>query len=374
MQTQKNQDVMSKSKPVLRDILLLLSIPGIGGGKVRQLLSIFPTAEEIIRAPIKLLTRVDGVDVKTAQLLKSGYDERLVDEQLAKLEKAGVDCVSIWDDEYPPLLKKAAAPPALLFYRGVLPPVWPAMIGVVGTRMPSTYGKTVTEKLTMQLVENGLDIVSGMARGVDTVAHTAAIKRGGKTYAVLGCGVDVIYPSENRKLYEQIVENGAVISEYFLGAKPDAVNFPRRNRIISGMSLGVLVVEAGKKSGALITAEFALEQNREVFAVPGQITNHRSIGSNKLIQQGAKLVQSVEDILEEISPKLRSQRILEKPLPPDLSEADRLLLSKLSTEPRHIDQLVLELDQSPAVLLGQLLRLELAGLVKQLTGKMFIRM
>jgi DNA processing protein len=240
--------------------------------------------------------------------------------------------------------------------------------------MPSTYGKTVTEKLTMQLVENGLDIVSGMARGVDTVAHTAAIKRGGKTYAVLGCGVDVIYPSENRKLYEQIVENGAVISEYFLGAKPDAVNFPRRNRIISGMSLGVLVVEAGKKSGALITAEFALEQNREVFAVPGQITNHRSIGSNKLIQQGAKLVQSVEDILEEISPKLRSQRILEKPLPPDLSEADRLLLSKLSTEPRHIDQLVLELDQSPAVLLGQLLRLELAGLVKQLTGKMFIRM
>jgi DNA processing protein len=213
-----------------------------------------------------------------------------------------------------------------------------------------------------------------MARGVDTVAHTAAIKRGGKTYAVLGCGVDVIYPSENRKLYEQIVENGAVISEYFLGAKPDAVNFPRRNRIISGMSLGVLVVEAGKKSGALITAEFALEQNREVFAVPGQITNHRSIGSNKLIQQGAKLVQSVEDILEEISPKLRSQRILEKPLPPDLSEADRLLLSKLSTEPRHIDQLVLELDQSPAVLLGQLLRLELAGLVKQLTGKMFIRM
>lgn len=374
MQTQKNQDVMSKSKPVLRDILLLLSIPGIGGGKVRQLLSIFPTAEEIIRAPIKLLTRVDGVDVKTAQLLKSGYDERLVDEQLAKLEKAGVDCVSIWDDEYPPLLKKTAAPPALLFYRGVLPPVWPAMIGVVGTRMPSTYGKTVTEKLTMQLVENGLDIVSGMARGVDTVAHTAAIKRGGKTYAVLGCGVDVIYPSENRKLYEQIVENGAVISEYFLGAKPDAVNFPRRNRIISGMSLGVLVVEAGKKSGALITAEFALEQNREVFAVPGQITNHRSIGSNKLIQQGAKLVQSVEDILEEISPKLRSQRILEKPLPPDLSEADRLLLSKLSTEPRHIDQLVLELDQSPAVLLGQLLRLELAGLVKQLTGKMFIRM
>ena len=140
------------------------------------------------------------------------------------------------------------------------------------------------------------------------------------------------------------------------------------------MSLGVLVVEAGKKSGALITAEFALEQNREIFAVPGQITNHRSIGSNKLIQQGAKLVQTVDDILEEISPKLRSQRILEQPLPPDLSEAERLLLSKLSTEPCHIDQLVMELDQSPAVLLGQLLRLELAGLVKQLTGKMFIRM
>ena len=371
---QNNQNVMSKSKPALRDILLLLSIPGIGGGKVRQLLSIFPTAEEIIRAPVKQLTRIDGVDTKTAQLLKSGYDERLVDEQLAKLDKAGVDCVSIWDDEYPPLLKKTAAPPALLFYRGILPAVWPAMLGIVGTRMPSTYGKTVTEKLTTQLVENGLDIVSGMARGVDTVAHTAAIKRGGRTYAVLGCGVDVVYPSENRKLYEQIQENGAVISEYFLGAKPDAVNFPRRNRIISGMSLGILVVEAGKKSGALITAEFALEQNREVFAVPGQITNHRSIGSNKLIQQGAKLVQTVDDILEEISPKLRSQRILERPLPPDLSEADRLLLSKLSTEPRHIDQLVLELDQSPAVLLGQLLRLELAGLVKQLTGKMFIRM
>ena len=365
---------MPKQKPNIRDILLLLSIPGIGGGKVRQIFSIFNSADDVVRTPLKQLTRIDGIDTKTAQLLKSGGDERLVDQQLTQLEKEHARCVTIWDEQFPALLKKTAAPPVVLFYLGELPEIWSPMIGIVGTRMPTQYGRTVTEKLTAGLAEKGIDVVSGLARGIDTVAHTTAIQRGGRTFAVLGCGVDVIYPPENRRLHEQIQQNGAILSEYFIGAKPDAVNFPRRNRIISGMCLGILVVEAGAKSGALITANFALEQNREVFAVPGSIISQRSIGPNRLIQQGAKLVLDLDDILEEIAPKLVAREMQEKPLPPDLSDADKSLLIRLSNEPCHIDQLVLELDQSPAVLLGQLLRLELTGLVKQLSGKMFIRL
>lgn len=365
---------MPATKPHLKDILLLLTIPYLGPGRVRRLLGIFASSAELLKAPLQRLMKVDGIDEKLARQIKSGADEKQADTQLELMEKQGISCLTIWDEQYPALLKRTNAPPVILFYSGRLPETWPPCIGVVGTRMPGQYGRTVTEKLVFQLIEKGIAVISGMARGIDTVAHSAAIKRGGQTYAVLGCGVDYIYPPENRKLYENILENGAVLSEFFIGARPDAINFPRRNRIISGMSLGVLVVEAGSKSGALITANHAIEQNREVFAVPGNITSVKSSGPNRLIQQGAKLVTSVEDILEEISAKLLPTAPVEKTLPPTLDELEKKLLQHLSEEPKHIDKLVLELQQSPAMVLSRLLTLELMGLVRQLAGKMFIRL
>ncbi|RMH77093.1 MAG: DNA-protecting protein DprA [Calditrichaeota bacterium] len=365
---------MPQPEPSLRDILLLLTIPQIGPGRVRRLLSIFPSVEELLHTPLRRLTRIDGIDEKLARQIKTGGDPTVVEEQLRRMETEQVHCLTIWDDRYPPLLKKINDPPVVLFYRGELPSPWPPCVGVVGTRMPSQYGRSVTEKLVAELSRQGIAVVSGLARGVDTLAHSVTIRHGGLTYAVLGCGVDYVYPPENRKLYQQIAQQGAVLSEFFLGTQPDAVNFPRRNRIISGMSAGVLVVEAGTKSGALITAAYALEQNREVFAVPGSIFNDKSRGTNRLIQQGAKLVTRVEDILEEIGGILQSSAPAEKPLPPNLSQEELKLLNHLSGEPKHIDRLVAELNESPAVLLARLLTLELMGLVKQLSGKMFIRL
>ncbi len=364
---------MSQSSPKLRDILLLLTIPKLGPGRVRRLLSIFPSTEEILRTPIQQLRKIDGINEIIARQVKSGVDEKQADEQLKLMEEKNIQCLSVWDSRYPDLLKKTNAPPVALFYKGQFPDTWPTCIGVVGTRIPSQYGRLVAEKLVTQLVDNGITIVSGLARGIDTIAHTTALKRGGKTHAVLGCGADYVYPAENRKLYETMQENGAIFSEYFIGTKPDAVNFPRRNRIISGVSLGILVVEAGQKSGALITASYALEQNREVFAVPGNILSAKSAGTNRLIQQGAKLVSSVEDILEEISAKLVQPVQHQLPLPPNLDQLERKLLDHLSTEPVHIDKLVLELQESPAMVLSRLLTLELMGLVRQLSGKMFLR-
>jgi DNA processing protein len=306
--------------------------------------------------------------------MKKGGNQREVDEQLELIEKHRVHALTIWDKRYPTLLKKTADPPLVLFYKGELRENWPPCLAVVGTRTPTQYGKTITEKLVGELIHNGIAIVSGLARGIDTIAHQSALDYGGKTIAVLGCGLDHIYPPENKKIYQVIEEKGILFSEYFIGTGPDAVNFPRRNRIISGISLGVLIVEAGDKSGALITANYALDQNREVFAIPGTINNPKSSGPHRLIQQGAKLVQDVQDILDEIAPGLEQNQPAEKPIPPHLSQLDRTVLENLSTDPKHIDRLVLELKQTPAIILSSLLNLELSGLVRQLSGKMFIRL
>jgi DNA processing protein len=212
-----------------------------------------------------------------------------------------------------------------------------------------------------------------MARGVDTIAHRTALQHDGQTIAVLGCGVDVCYPPENKNLYQEIPRHGAVLSEYFLGTGPDAPNFPKRNRIISGLSRGTLVIEAGDKSGALITAFFALDQNRDVFAVPGNINSAKSIGCNRLIKHGAKLVQSAKDILEEIGMGGSTSEQGPKPVPENLGDFERRVLKNLSADPKHIDKLVSELRESPSAVLTGLLSLELLGLVQQLAGKMFIR-
>jgi len=360
-------------KPTIRDILYLLTIPNIGPGRVRRLLSVFESVEEILHTPARKLIQIDGIDYKLASQLKQGGDPVEVEKQLSLIEKIKPGLLTIWDKQYPPALKKIPDPPVILFYKGKLPNEYPAAIGVVGTRTPTSYGKIVTEKLVTELIQNGITIVSGMARGIDTIAHRTAIKKSGQTFAVLGCGIDVIYPPENRPLYEEIQQHGALLSEFFLSTGPDAQNFPRRNRIISGLCQGVLVVEAGEKSGALITANYALDQNREVFAVPGNITNPKARGSNALIQQGAKLVQSVEDILTEIQGSTALKSPEERPIPPHFNNLERDILEHLTGEPKHIDRLVMELKESPALILSSLLNLELQGFVRQLSGKMFIR-
>ncbi len=364
-------------KPELFDLLYLLTIPNIGPGRIRKLMQVYRTAEEIRQAPVQELVQVEGIDYKLAEQLKTGGDLQQAEDQLRRIEKLKVRYLTIWDEEYPALLKRIPDPPVVLFYRGTIRPEHGQAIAVVGTRTPSNYGKVVTSEIVRQLVSHGFTIVSGMARGVDAIAHHTAIQAGGETLAVLGNGVDRCYPADNRSLYESIPKHGALLSEFFLGTGPDAANFPRRNRIISGMALGTLVVEAGERSGALITAYYALNHNREVFAIPGNITSPRSRGTNRLIQQGAKLVRHVEDILEEL-PKTAGASPPSKPaereLPENLTELERKILNRLSGDPLHIDRLVMELRESPSVILSELLTLELMGLVQQLPGKMFVRM
>ncbi len=360
--------------PAVQDLLYLLTIPQIGPGRIRKLFESLGSINDILSAPIQNLVHVAGIDQKLAQQLKKGGDRAIVDQQLDFMEKQKIQYITLWDDNYPELLKRIPDAPVLLFYKGILKEHHQKAVAIVGTRSPSSYGKVVTAELARQLVGHGITVVSGMARGVDTIAHQTALQTGGETLAVLGCGVDRCYPSENNQIYRKIPEQGALISEYFIGTGPDAVNFPKRNRIISGLSLGTVVIEAGNRSGALISALFALNQDREVFAVPGNINSPKSQGCNQLIQQGAKLVLTVEDILEEIG-EITSSGPVQKnwTIPENLGPLEKSILEHLSSDPKHIDRLVMELREGPSTVLSGLLSLELLGLAQQLAGKMFIR-
>ncbi|RQW01231.1 MAG: DNA-protecting protein DprA [Calditrichaeota bacterium] len=365
---------MTGQIPYVEDLLYLLTVPNIGPGRIRRLFQQFGSFQDIRRAPVRKLIHVAGIDLKIAEQIKNGGNDTIVANQMALLDKFQIDYITIWDKAYPSLLKRISDPPIVLFYKGDFKEQHSRSIAVVGTRTPSAYGKMMAAEITRQLVAKGITVVSGLARGVDSIAHQTAIGCGGETIAVLGCGVDRCYPPENYELYRKIPDHGAVISEYFIGTGPDAVNFPKRNRIISGLSLGTLVVEAGRKSGAVISAILALNQNREVFAIPGNINNPRSEGSNLLIKQGAKLVQNVEDILEEIGEFSHYFPIPPKPIPDDLGPIEKAIISSLSEDPKHIDRLVMELRETPSTILSGLLTLELMGLVQQLPGKMFIRL
>ncbi len=365
---------MEDHKPHILDLIYLLTIPNIGPGRIRRLLQVFHSKDEILKAPLQKLVRVDGIDFKLAAQLKKGGDAAEAEKQVHLIEKFQVQYLTIWDRDYPASLKQISDPPVILFYKGTVSEEHRQAIAIVGTRTPSSYGKVVTTEIVRELTARNITIVSGMARGIDAVAHHTALRNEGQTIAVLGCGIDRCYPPENRPLYTDIPNHGAIFSEYLIGTGPDATNFPKRNRIISGLSQGTLVIEAGDRSGALITAVYALNQNREVFAIPGNINSPKSRGTNTLIKQGAKLVQSVDDILEEISGWTTPDNRPPKPAPDNLSELETAILSKLSNEPKHIDRLVMELKESPAIILSGLLNLELLGLVQQLSGKMFIRL
>jgi len=354
-------------------LLSLYSIPGIGPARMRSLISCFGSAQNVLDAPVRQLMEIRGVTQNIASKIKNEVNEAFVKSQIDMLKLHDADLISYWDAEYPERLKSIYDPPAFLFVKGHYNTMLLDAIGIVGTRTPSPYGKNVTVTMAREMVAGGLAVFSGFARGVDTLAHQATVDAGGATLAVLGNGLDIIYPAENKKLYERVLERGLFVTEYPFGTKPDAGNFPKRNRIISGLSLGILITEAGAKSGALLTAMYALDQNRDIFAVPGPIHASKSAGCNELIKQGAKLVQGPADIMSELSGRIAQNNEPVKPKP-KLNEPAKTLYGLLDGEALHIDQLALKAGISTSEALSALLMLELNGLVRQMAGKMFTRL
>lgn len=346
--------------------LAFSKVPGIGPARFRLLSDYFGSVEAAWQAePGQLLAL--GLDRRSVMSLLKVRQTLDLAAELQKVEALGVQ-VFTWDDPgYPPLLKSIADPPFVLYVRGSLTPSDEWALGVVGTRSASVYGKQCTEKLVRDLAASGVTIVSGLALGIDTVAHKTALEAGGRTLAVLGSGVDEIYPRQNRRLSDDILQNGAIISEFPLGTRPEAGNFPRRNRIISGLSLGVLFAEGGEKSGARITVDFALEQGREVFAVPGKIFDRGAQGPNKIIQQGAKLVTSIGDILEELNLTMVAEQTEARQIIPD-NPAEAAILKQLSMDPLHVDELGQRTGLDPATLSSNLVMMELKGKVRGVGG------
>jgi len=356
--------------------LALSLTPGVGSILFKRLLDRFKTPEAVFSAPMKELSKIEGLGEKVAREILNGPLEKEVEKELSLLGKVGGKIVTLKDEGYPKRLRDIYDPPALLYVRGELRREDTLAIAIVGSRKTSPYGRWITEKIGQDLARHGVTVVSGMARGIDSVAHIGALQGGGRTIAVLGCGVDVIYPLENRNLFHQIIEHGAVLSEFPMGSPPEGGHFPRRNRIISGLSIGVVIVEAGSKSGSLITANYALEQGREVFAIPGNVGAQGSRGTNQLIKEGAKLVESSEDILEEILPQWEREEetfpIPESPVP-DLTEEEKILYKLLGETPLHIDTIIRESQLDPGKVSSFLLNLELKGLICQWPGKCFTK-
>jgi DNA processing protein len=340
-------------------------VSGIGPRRLSHLINWFGDLPSAWHASDAQLQQA-GLEAKPRTNLLQQRAHLDLDEEMKRVEQAGAWLLTLVDEAYPPLLKELPDPPLLLYVRGSLLPVDHSALSVVGTRKATHYGLEAAYKLSGALAKQGVTVVSGLAHGIDTAAHRGALNAGGRTIAVLGCGIDHIYPADNRDLANDIVQNGALISEFPLGAPPEARNFPRRNRIISGIALGVLVVEAPEGSGALITADMAAEQGREVFAVPGNIFNPASRGSNHLIQDGAKLVMSATDIMDELSiayTRVEAKTITERVVPANGTEAQ--VLSHLSADPLHVDDLARASGLPIAEITSTLTILELKGLARK---------
>ncbi|MDT8068375.1 MAG: DNA-processing protein DprA [Terriglobia bacterium] len=370
--------------------LALTMTPQMGPTRSRRLVERLGSAEAVFRASLTELEAC-GIPAPAAQGLALGASKQSAEQELARAAAAGVELLCLDDPDYPEPLKNIYDPPVILYIRGNRGTLNAPGIAVVGTRHPTPYGLGMAERLACDLTARGLILFSGLARGVDSAAHRGAVNARGQTVGVLGTGVDVIYPRENKKLAEQMLSlGGALISEFPLGTAPTPQNFPIRNRIISGLSVGVLVVEAGEYSGTRITARCALEQCREVFAVPGNVTNRLSWGPNTLIKQGAKLVATWEDVWEELPSQLRlrlqpSGDVAASSKPetaslfpgqPELSPNERKVFSLIKSDTAsHIDELVerLEPDLSASQIFAALFELELAGRIRQMPGKNFVR-
>lgn len=348
-------------------------VSGIGPAKIQALLGYYGSLESAWNATDQQLREI-GLDVRAIQSFNDVRQTFDLDRYASQVEASGAQVVTLESPGYPDLLREISAAPPLLFYRGQFEPIDRWAVAVVGTRRLTAYGRQVTHDLVGGLVRNGITIVSGLARGIDAVAHRTALEEGGRTIAVMASGIDKVYPPEHRDMAREIVAgHGVIITDYPFGAEPESNHFPARNRLISGLSLGVVVVEAGEKSGALITSRFALEQNREVFAVPGNIHSPVSVGTNRLIQQGGKLVSRVEDILEELNLRMAADQAVAKVVLPETAE-EAALISQLSSQPLHVDELG-RLTGMPISLISSTLTLmELKGMVQQVGGMNYVRL
>ncbi len=345
-------------------------VPGIGPTRLASLLALCGSIEAAWKASIQQLQQA-GLDRRSQNNLLEARRTLDLAKAWQQIERANVTVLT-WDDaDYPSNLREIDAPPPVLYVRGTLYPADAVAIAVVGTRRASAYGREVAHMSATELAHNQVTVVSGLALGVDAIAHKAALAAGGRTLAVLGSGVDQLYPAQNRELAHQIIENGAIISEYPLGTRPEANNFPPRNRIISGLSRGIVVVEAGVQSGSLITATFAAEQGRVVFAVPGSILHPGSTGCNQLIRDGAVPFLSVNDVLDHLDlARFTIQHAVRHTTPHDPLESE--LLANLSHEPRHIDELVRRLAWSSAQVNSTLIMMELKGMIRQIGGMNYV--
>ena len=361
----------------LEALVGLNSVLDIGSIRLKKLLESFDKPENIIKTPAEKLIRVSGIGEKIAQRITSIKSED-INKEFTQAKKLNLNILTTEDEAYPQNLKNIPDPPIVLYVKGKLVEKDKNALGIVGSRRASIYGLNNAEKFSFNLATEGFTIISGMARGIDTYAHRGALKAGGRTIAVIGSGFNQLYPPENRELSDEIAQSGAVISEFPLNTEPFKHNFPRRNRVISALSLGVLVVEAARNSGALITADFALEQGREVFALPGKVDSDNAFGTNELIKQGAKLVTCVDDILEEFSLAKEAKEI-KNPRPsagnprPSASKEEMLLLNLINEESIQLDELIEKTNMEIPDISDILLKLQLKKLIKQLPGKQFVR-
>ncbi|MBI5101102.1 MAG: DNA-protecting protein DprA [Nitrospirae bacterium] len=349
----------------------LSQVPDIGPALSKRLLAVFGSPENIFEADAKDLSSVRGISPERVESIMGFGLWNAVDRQIAECAKKNIRIVHYNGPAYPEVLNEVDGAPVVFFMKGDYAPGDRYSIAVVGSRKNTAYGEVVTNRIAGELASAGFTIVSGLARGIDTLAHKSALSNHGRTIAVLGSGLDVFYPAENKGLLGKIAESGCALSEFLPGTLPNKENFPRRNRLISGLSMGVLVVEAAESSGSLITARFAVEQNKEVFAVPGNITSLNSEGTNSLIKQGAKLVLETRDVIEELAPVLKGFIKAENRLKAALSEDENRVCSNLSREPKHVDSLSREVKIPVHKMLELLLSLELKGVVRQSGGKRF---
>lgn len=355
-------------------LMWLKNVKGIGNKSLEKLINYFGSAEEVFRVSAGNLLKFKGINQDALHNIIENRDPAKLRDYLVKMRKYNIEIIDKENSEYPENLKQIYDPPFILYKKGCILEEDINAVAIVGSRRATPYGKWVAYKLAGELVKKGITVISGMAYGVDTAAHKGALEQGGRTLAILGCGLDTCYPKSNYNLMLEIEKHGAVISEYGLGIEPKPTNFPARNRIISGMAKGVIVVEASIKSGSLITAEQALEQGREVFAIPGNINSNLSKGTNKLIQEGAKLVTSIEDVFEELNIEI-TESLKEK------QEKDCIQLSETESQiyhaiqknqPIQMDLLLQQLKLGMDKIGGIITILQLKGLVDQLPGKMLI--
>ena len=355
--------------------LALKMIPNLGNVTYKRLLDRFGDPANVFTAKLNDLIEVEGLRPETARRIVSRAWQGNPEDELMRVRRCGAKLVTVLDPSYPTDLREIHDPPPLLYVKGNDIPQGKTIVSVIGSRNPSHYGLKITEEICQGLARRSIAVVSGMARGIDSAAHWGCLRGHGFTVAVLGSGIDIVYPESNSKLFDRIVEKGSVITEFPLGAPPEAKNFPIRNRVISGLSKGVVVVEASRRSGSLITASLALEQGREVLAVPGSIESFKSTGTHLLIKQGAKLVESADDILQELGldyPHSKERATDKKGAPPPLDEDEKRIYDILGDYPIHIDQIVRQSEKDAAWVASLLTRLELKGVITQLPGKMFV--